>query len=676
MYIIYIFLFSDAEIQYEEALKYGSVKIFIRKCLVLGITGVGKTHFKHLLLNLPIPGSIGSTPLSEQPIQALVGSSLFSYMPSEQEEDGSWVVVNKEQLMAIVAGAIKLDQPVPTIQLSSPSSSHTSGLSEVPSLEPYTIPPTLLKNPMTREEADRVLINAFKNPKKGNYQIRLIHFIDSGGQPEFLELLPAFVQDISTAFLTLTLSEPFDHCPEIFFRGHDGKAVGELRTSVMSHKQVFEQCIKVFDVRNVHNIFVIGTHRDKIIEEEKDSQILEMINEKYLKRKNVGSVIWDFNAKEPNDDDRENAKNLRKAVVEDFKTYFTLPLKWFGLELQITKHAIGGVMSYEECLRHAELFGMNEEKLCAALQQMNKFNLFLWYSDVPALKGLVFSDPQVILATITDLVKSKYMLRKSSAPDISVQKFCNNGFVSYKLFDHKNFRERFNNIFTPEYFIHLMRHLCLMAPLEGGDYFLMPAILDPLAYDKILEHCEEYNSVEPLLLCFTTTKCAPYGIFTNLVAFIINNNHGILDVDKTKVPTCLYRNCVSFRYKSLPATFTIVDSFSCIQIYLKSTQSGNVCPDLKDNILNGIEQCADTLKYEDITIQEGFICHECCEVDKCQLNPCLPIYEKDPNTACCKVCNEDRDITECREMWQKGSSKLRSKSLICTSKYKVAFEQQ
>ena len=123
--------------QYEEALKYGSVEICIHKCLVLGITGVGKTHFKHLLLGLPIQGSIGSTPLSEHPIQALVGSlNSFSCMPSEQGGDGSWSVVDKKQLMAIVAGAIKLDKPVhaPATpeQLPSQSSTHTSDVSEVP----------------------------------------------------------------------------------------------------------------------------------------------------------------------------------------------------------------------------------------------------------------------------------------------------------------------------------------------------------------------------------------------------------------------------------------------------------------------------------------------------------------------------------------------------------------
>ena len=668
MYIIASSFSSDAEMQYKKALKNGSVEICIHKCLVLGMAGVGKTHFKHLLLNLPIQDSIISTGVSEHPIQALVGplnSSLFSYLQPENESDGSWNVVDKEQLMSIVAGAIRIDpnlDPVPptTEELSSQSSDHTLELPESLKL--------VCNTSMAREDTDRVLINAFKNPKKGDYKIRLVHFIDSGGQPEFLELLPAFVQDISTAFLTLKLSKHFDHCPQIPYRDHDGKSVRKHTSrSQTSHKQVFEQCLRIFQMRKVHpNIFVIGTHRDKVgplkMQEDKDSQICKMVNEEYLKRKTVEKVIWDFNTKDPNDYDRENAKVLRISVVDSLNTFFHLPLKWFGLELQITRYASNGVMSFDECLRHAKLFEIDENGLRAALQHMNKFNLFLWYYDVPALEKLVFSDPQIILATITALVKSKYQLRKSPAPEMWLLKFCKYGYVCNELLSHTNFKDRFNDIFTSKYFIDLMFHLSFLAPIEDG-YYLMPAILDPLPYGKVLKRCDEYNSVEPLLLSFTTTKCIPYGIFTNLVAFMIKYNHGTLNMVKDKIPTCLYRNCVSFQYKYRPATFTLVDSFSCIQIYVKSDDPVHVCPELKHNILIGIKQCADALKYNDIIIQEGFICHECYRKGKSLCNPCFP-YEQDPAMAKCAICSSVRDISKCREIWQLGSSKrMSSKSL-------------
>ena len=69
---------TDAKQLYEEALKEGSVKLSIIKCLVLGIAGVGKTCLKRLLLQVPqnVDGPIGcvSTGLADNPIQALVGS--------------------------------------------------------------------------------------------------------------------------------------------------------------------------------------------------------------------------------------------------------------------------------------------------------------------------------------------------------------------------------------------------------------------------------------------------------------------------------------------------------------------------------------------------------------------------------------------------------------------------
>ena len=49
---------------------------------------------------------------------------------------------------------------------------------------------------------------------------------------------------------------------------------------------------------------------------------------------------------------------------------------------------------------------------------MVKYNLFLWYHDIPALREEVFSDPQVILRIITDLVQCKLELAGDDVPQL------------------------------------------------------------------------------------------------------------------------------------------------------------------------------------------------------------------------------------------------------------------
>ena len=106
-----------------------------------------------------------------------------------------------------------------------------------------------------------MFIEALKNIAETKVpNVKVVHFINSGGQPQFLELLPAFVQDVSAILFAVNLSERLDHCPMIYFYGWDGQPVG----SPFSHKQMLEQCVRAAHARDVHpQVFVVGTHRDK-----------------------------------------------------------------------------------------------------------------------------------------------------------------------------------------------------------------------------------------------------------------------------------------------------------------------------------------------------------------------------------------------------------------------------
>ena len=80
---------------YEEAMKQGSVRMSIIKCLVLGIAGVGKTHLKRLLLSEGTDGTTArvSTGLADNPVQAFVGSISSILAGVVEEDNGKWEVM-------------------------------------------------------------------------------------------------------------------------------------------------------------------------------------------------------------------------------------------------------------------------------------------------------------------------------------------------------------------------------------------------------------------------------------------------------------------------------------------------------------------------------------------------------------------------------------------------------
>ena len=489
-------------------------------------------------------------------------------------------------------------------------------------------------------------------------KLTLVQFIDSGGQLQFLELLPAFVQDVSIILFVVNLSEHVDHCPEIYFY-KDGQPVGKPYTSPSSHKQVLEQCIRAANARDVHPlVFVVGTHRDMVDgcsenRGDKDKMVKRVVKSNLI-RNDGKKIIWEVNSKTPVSNDQKVANKLRKAIVVKCKdtSIPVLPIKWFVLEMKIKMLArpTQGILSFSQCLQLAERLGMDEQALEAALLHLVKYNYFLWYHKIPVLRDVVFSDPQAILKIVTDLILCKYELTGDDVPqsslsskgveDVWCTKFRDHAIVSHELLSHKRLMDHFvHGVFTAEHFTELMCHLFIMVSLEDGGDYLMPALLD--VYNGETTSTQNMQ-VEPLIVCFSNNS-APYGVFICLVAFLLKN---CSLVEKEKAPVCLYKNRVSFKLKIFLAKFTIIDSMDYIEVHLDEGNSGKACPTIRNLIHVGIKKCADILHYSCCNdLKDGFICsYESCR------QAAIP-YEEDRSKAGCVYCSSDVTLTKRHTVW-------------------------
>ena len=651
---LFVIFLTVAKQLYEEAMKYGSVKLSIIKCLVLGIAGVGKTCLKRLLLQIPqnIDGPIGrvSTGLADNPIQALVGS-VSSILASVVEGDtGIWEVLDETELMKVIASAYQVHASPPATPPPA-STMPRVAIHEINTIASGNDNPAI-------QEVDSLFIEVFKSKISDSKElnVKLVHFIDSGGQPQFLELLPAFIQDLSAILYAVNLSEPLDHHPMIYFYGQDCQPLGKPYQSPSSHNQVLRQCVRATYTGDVHpKVFVVGTHRDmenECLEKKKDKDIIirKIVQPEYLVQKNEREVIWDVNGIEPDSNDQGIANNLRQAIVGHCSNDASsppLPMKWFVLEMQITRSAVQGVLSHSRCLELAQRLGIDELGFETALKHMVKYNLFLWYHKIAELRDIVISDPQVILKIITDLVECKHNLAALDDKGIKgiwCTKFQNHAIVSHGFLAHKHFEKHFiGHAFTIEHFIALMCHLFIMVRLgndsSNGDNYLMPALLNPRP-DKWV--CDEKELVEPLLICFPK-ECVPYGLFSCLVAFL---QHKCWVVEKDNLPDCLYKDCVRFKHRDFSAKFTIIDSISYIEVHLETGDCTKVCPKIRQLIYEGLERCAKILLYNGLKdVNDGFICS-----NKLCRHAAVP-YKVDINKAACNHCSSDMDLTDQHIVW-------------------------
>ena len=90
-----------------------------------------------------------------------------------------------------------------------------------------------------------------------------IHFIDSGGQPEFHDLLPLFIHNTSIVIFVFKLSEGLDQKPTVEYYGSHCP-IGDKYVSYLTHNEILEHSLKILNVRQSKcpTILVIGTHKD------------------------------------------------------------------------------------------------------------------------------------------------------------------------------------------------------------------------------------------------------------------------------------------------------------------------------------------------------------------------------------------------------------------------------
>ena len=313
-----------------------------------------------------------------------------------------------------------------------------------------------------------------------------VYLVDSGGQPQFHELLTAFFRNALIGIFVHKLSERLDDHPHVRYFDKKGKQCGTGYRSPFSNRDIFQHCIQTVlslpyttDESTCPRLGVVGTFRDEEhlckgeSRNEKNKQLCEIlrpISDSVLFCTGLQEVIFPVNAVSPNDEDREIARKLRDKIESLKPPPEILPLKWYGLELELEKIAAQinrWVFTKEECLQVAKrLHFPSDEALHAALVHLDKLNIFLYYPSV--LPELVFCSPCVLLDKIGELVEESYRLKHGPDPYALVEgklsNFCNKGLLTAQFL--KEYPKHYTKFFTQAHLLKLFESLLIVAPID------------------------------------------------------------------------------------------------------------------------------------------------------------------------------------------------------------------
>ena len=340
--------------------------------LLIGVAGAGKTCFSKLLLNKPPPDVRESTPLAQASVRAVSVSkprpvALSRATVSQQDEEIIWEEVKPHAFNCLVANLIKslrsygqqLKLPaVSTVSEQLPSSEEevaTHGDGEQYDHSSETAPgdagvaSTVTATDVGKSHPEpKSVQELFKmQPVKelleliptseGSQEIfqqTWLHLIDSGGQPQFHDLLPTFVHHVSAAAFFIKLNEKLKDHPVIEYYSRGGVPAGKPYKSPLNHLQTVQNCLQamqsrylVTNARDCPELFFVGTHHDLENEDEtlksKNDQLSHMLwqHDVYSKhltfyRSSDDQLLYPVNAISPTIADKDMVSDFRRAVME------------------------------------------------------------------------------------------------------------------------------------------------------------------------------------------------------------------------------------------------------------------------------------------------------------------------------------------------------------------------
>ena len=641
-------------------MKHGYVTSRITKMILYGPAGSGKTCFRNLLVGDPPPPVRVSTPLAVRP------TALYRYEVGDGELRNLSLQERKDYLSrAIRAQAPKLQPPV---DISSPpliddtganikaanEASNTAPLQEervastateasssanVTTGESKEQEVSMLESITTDEELVALIEQSVGSKPIASYD--MFQITDSGGQPQFHEMLPIFLRGVSYYVFVFKLSDELGSHPTVELYDEEGKLVGIPYTSAHSNEQLLQHCIQALQSHKSSTvdgerarILILGTHKDEESKcstetrEEKNEKIKKLLLPTFQNEALYSGLdrqpIFAVNAKSPADEDQKVAEQIRLLVMKDTSTKpAEIPLRWYALELLLEEmaHTLGrGVLSWKECLAAASSkLHFDEESLRAALVFLDGLSVVFHYKNI--LPKVVFANPQVVLDKASELVKAKYDLQRRSAEMCTLitdewQRFHDSALVSLDFLSQEEFQKHYvPGLFSPADLIKLFRKLFIFADFNDVEFFV-PALLDVLEEDEMDSHRVSLSSLLPPLVVKFPHKAPLLGVFCALTCFLLSERNCFpapwcLSTSDVLKPTCLFRNCIKFTIADHPGSVVMIESLNRFEYHVSLPivcSSKSLCSFIMRALDKGLQEANTALGYSSSQYSTTLLC--------------------------------------------------------------------
>ena len=668
------------------ALQDGSFPLGYLKSMAVGVARSGKTLTKKHVFKMNYdPNCSISTGVCEAPIFAFrqLTLQLIKALPSQKEfELLKYEDINQVLAEAVRKGLIRgrvgkvVEEIVQGASEGSNSSEKSEGLaagtSSGDSAASTAVVSAVYIGSQARTLAEAVFRADAKIPpvEEALFKLQVILFFDSGGQPQFHEVVAACSHNVSLVLVFIKLNERLDAMVINAFTDEEGKWFMEQCPSLLTNEQMVVQFVHTMMSKplaggeSMHTRFmVIGTHRDLMHEcdetlAQKNERLailfLPALEENLIM--NGDDIIFAVNAKNPDKDDEKCFDLIRQKVADISEALdVDTPIAFLVLLNDVNKYAEEQrkkLVSMEECQVIAGRLKMERQSLEAALIFFNQMSVWMYMPSI--LPGVVFVDPQMPLDSINRIVQHSFRVGGGAIPGLTANecRLWKEGRVTSEMLKGEEFRACFvKGLFEADNALKLFEKLYIVAPLNESE-FIMPAMLQTVAENDMKRYVPAPSEhVAPLFLHFHMSRIAK-GVFCSTHT-CMRTKYGWTTsytmVKRKKVPVCLFRNAVQLQHPKKPYKITFIHAITHFEVHLDAPQADlpSICPEIRDMLMDAVDSAASAFRFKSSRASVAFQC------------PCDPedVHTATPNEAHSNlICSLTGDVnrgglTPAQKMW-------------------------
>ena len=621
-------------------MKEGGGELFLSNIILHGPPGAGKSSLKRIIIGQPpLPKRMqNATNILEKSVRAVC----IDRVTASETASGLFEVADNEQIVERLAGEVKVlhegkvDKPISSVPsqssfvdtpvsvtvssaISISSVNPTNSEDEVPSKD---IPSVLTA---TEESIKKKMMDAKTSSKMFNSHWH--HYVDSGGQPQFLDVLPLLYRSPSHFIVVIRMTEGLDDRPKVRFY-NQGDDVYKLpdnlvltnREMIVRTCQIAQSIAKATSGEFVPRVFVMGTHKDELgfwscTQNRRIRKLNEELAPIYklysdvMICKSPEEFIFPINAMSKGKERQQYTEEIQKHIRSATKKFVKpvdVPLKWLTLHLEIDKGE--GVVRMSECYEVGKKLGMREDRVHFALEFLNQAALILYYpNDVP---DLVLTKMDPFTSRLSLLIKASFIPPDNGPANESIE--LREKGVFNKEFLKRVFESIEDHLISDKEFLKLLESLKVAVHIGGDEYFLPSALsLEPPTEGSSFE-----NGPVPLALLWGDL-ILPHGFFLTVAVELLQKSRSRDSYEfelRTDKPQWRGEIQVSEVEGKIPGVVKLGDRKKWIQVSYSGAST--YCPLVHQLVHSATQRAVERFHHTGIVSPTiGYVCPLCEEKD-------------------------------------------------------------